>query len=132
MAIEEENDMLDYAIMKPEGMLIVKPHAPLAKEDFSALSASVNAYLAVHATLRGVLIQAETFPGWADFAGFSAHLHFVGEHHRQVERVAIVTDSKIAPLAEALANHFSAATVKHFPFADAAQALEWLEAPASA
>ena len=118
--------MLDYSIMKPEGVLVLKPHAPLSKEDFGGLSAAVDAYLSDHVRLHGILIHTEKFPGWENFAGFTAHMHFVQDHHKRVERVAIVTDSPIAGMAEAFANHFTSAEVKHFPFPDDTAALDWL------
>jgi hypothetical protein len=119
--------MLDYSIMKPEGILVLKPRAPLSKEDFAGLSAAVDAYLSDHPKLHGVLIQSKAFPGWENFGGFTAHMHFVGEHDKKVERLAIVTDSPVASLGESLARHFTSAEVRHFPFVDDAKALEWLE-----
>lgn len=120
--------MLDYSIMKPEGILVLKPGAPLSKEDFGGLSAAVDAYLADHSRLHGVLIQTREFPGWENFAGFTAHMHFVRDHHKKIERLAIVTDSPIAGIAESIGKHFVAAEVRHFPFPDDAKALAWLEA----
>ena len=123
--------MLDYSIMMPEGILLLKPDAPLSKEDFSGVSAAVDSYLSSHAKLQGVLIHAKTFPGWENFGGFTAHMHFVGEHHTKVRRVAVVTDSKIAAIAESLGRHFISAEVKHFPYTDEAKALDWLKAATS-
>jgi len=120
--------MLDYFVMKPEGILVLKPHSPLSKEDFGGLTAAVDAYLSDHSKLHGVLIHTKGFPGWENFGGFSAHMHFVHEHHKKVERVAVVTDSPIAGIAESLGKHFIAAEVRHFPFSDDAQALDWLKA----
>ena len=119
--------MLDYSIMKPEGILVLKPHGPLSKEDFGGVSAVVDSYLSDHAKLHGVMIQTKGFPGWENFGGFTAHMHFVGAHHKQVERIAIVTDSPVAGLAESLVKHFTSADVRHFPFPDGAKALDWLE-----
>lgn len=119
--------MLDYSIMKPEGILVLKPEAPLSKEDFGGLGAAVDAYLSDHAKLHGVLIHSKEFPGWENFGGFAAHMHFVREHHRQVERVAVVTDSPIASIGESLGKHFTSAEIRHFPFLDDVKALEWLE-----
>ena len=121
--------MLDYSIMNPEGVLVLKPRAPLSKEDFDGLAAVADSYLSDHAKLHGVLIVSKEFPGWENFAGFTAHMHFAREHHKQVERVAIVTDSKLAGLAESLGKHFVAAEIKHFPFSDEAKALAWLVTP---
>ena len=119
--------MLDYSIMKPEGILVLKPHAPLSKEDFGGLSAAVDAYLSDHPKLRGVMIHAKGFPGWESFGGFAAHMKFVRDHHKQVDRVAVVTDSPLANIAETLGKHFTSAEVKQFPFSDEDKSLDWLE-----
>jgi hypothetical protein len=121
-----EDYMLDYSIMKPEGILMLKPHTPLSKADFEGLSGIVDAYLSEHDKLHGILIQSRGFPGWANFGGFSAHMHFFHEHQKQIERVAIVTDSHFASMAESLGTNFIAAEVKHFPFDEDEQALDWL------
>ena len=120
--------MLDYSIMKPEGILVLKPRAPLSKGDFAGVGVAVDSYLIDHLKLRGVLIHAKEFPGWENFSGLIAHMHFVHEHHKKVERVAIVTDSPAADIAESLAKHFTSAVVMHFPFDDDSQAMNWLEA----
>jgi hypothetical protein len=125
----KEAPMLNYSIMKPEGILVLKPGAPLTKEDFGGLGAAVDAYLADHDRLHGVLIRTEAFPGWENFGGFSAHMHFVRDHHKKVERVAVVTDSKVASVAESLGKHFTKAEIRHFPFNAEAEALAWLEVP---
>jgi hypothetical protein len=121
-----EDHMLDYSVMKPEGILVLKPQSPLSREDFSGLSAAVNAYLSDHDKLHGVLIESKEFPGWENFGGFSAHMHFVRDNHKKVERIAVVTDSAIATVAESLANIFTSAEVKRFPFPDEARAMDWL------
>jgi len=118
--------MLDYSIMKPEGILVLKPDTPLSKEDFDGLSALVDGYLAEHEKLHGVFIRSKGFPGWENFGGFAAHMNFFHDHQRKVERVAIVTDSRFAGMVESLGNHFSSVEAKHFPFAEDEQALDWL------
>ena len=120
--------MLNFSIMQAEGILLLRPSAALSKEDFGGLSADVDAYLSQHARLHGVMIQAKTFPGWENFGGFTAHMHFVREHHKQVERIALVTDSPLVGMAELLGKHFTSGEVRHFPFAEDARALEWLQA----
>jgi hypothetical protein len=122
-----EDHMLDYSILTPEGILVLKPDAPLSKEDFGDLSATVDSYLADHAELHGVLIHSKGFPGWEDFGGFTAHMHFVREHHKKIKRLAVVTDSPIAGIAQSLGKHFTSAEIRHFPFSDEAKALDWLQ-----
>ena len=123
----QENHMLDYSIMKPEGILVLKPQAPLSKDDFGGLSAAVDSYLSDHSRLKGVLIHSKGFPGWEGFGGFTAHMHFVREHHEKIGRVAVVTDSHFAGIAESFGKHFTSADIRHFPFSDDAKALNWLE-----
>jgi hypothetical protein len=123
----KEVPMLEYSILKSEGILVLKPQSALSKEDFGGLSAAVDSYLADHPKLHGVLVTSKGFPGWENFGGFTAHMHFVREHHRKVERVAIVTDSHFAGIAESLGKHFTSAEVRHFPFLDEAKALDWLK-----
>ncbi len=122
-----EDHLLDYSIIKPEGILVLKPDAHLSKEDFGRVGAAVDSYLSDHAMLHGVLIHTKGFPGWENFGGFTAHLHFVSEHHTKVKRVAVVTDSTFAGVVESLAKHFVSAEVRSFPFADDAKALAWLK-----
>jgi hypothetical protein len=118
--------MLDYTVMKPEGILVLKPQAPLSREDFSGVTAAMNGYLSDHEKLHGVMIQAKEFPGWKNFEGFSAHLQFIRENHEKVERIAVVTDSPMASVAEALGKTFTSAEVRHFPYPDEALAMDWL------
>lgn len=120
--------MLDYLITRPGGILRLNPNAPLSKKDFGGLTADVDAYLSENAKLHGVLIHTKGFPGWEDFGSFIAHMHFIREHHKQIERIAVVTDSPLADMAELLGKHFISAQIRHFPFADDGKAQEWLEA----
>jgi hypothetical protein len=119
--------MLDFSISQSEGIMILEPQAPLSKVDFDGVSRAADSYLADHDKLRGVLIRSKDFPGWEDFAGFSAHMHFVHDHHKKIDRVAIVTDSHFGGIAESLGAHFTSAEIKQFPFADDMKALAWLQ-----
>lgn len=121
--------MLTFSLMEPEGILRMQPHGPLTQADFERLRGAVDAYLATHAGLHGVLVHAPEFPGWENWASLSAHLHFVRNHHQQVQRIALVTDSVAADLAQWFGRHFTAAEVRHFPYAQETQALQWLQRP---
>ena len=121
--------MLEYSILKPEGILLLTPTGPLHKEDFAGLGALVDGYLANHTNLHGVLVHTESFPGWDSFGSFTAHFRFLREHERKIDRVALVTDSPIAGAAEAMVQLFISAHIKPFRFADYNLALAWLKAP---
>lgn len=98
--------MRNFFITKPEGILLLRPAAPLSKEDFEGLSADVDACLAEHPRLYSAMIHAKGFPDWENFGSFMAPMHFVREHHRQIERIAVVRDSQLAGMPEQLGQAF--------------------------
>ena len=83
--------MLNHELRLDQGLLVLRPDGPLEASDFAIVQGLVDAYLAKSGTLRGVLIHANRgFPGWKDFAALVAHLKFVKDHHRKIEKVAVV------------------------------------------
>ena len=122
--------MIKHRIMEAEGILVIEPISALSVEDFRDLASSVDTYLTEHHSLHGMLIHARNFPGWESFAGLSAHLKFVREHHRKIERIALVTDSPLGTVAPALAKHFVSAQIRRFAYAELEEALVWLKSNA--
>ena len=118
--------MLNYEIRHTEGILMLNPEGRLKAEDFTKLAGIVDAHLEKHGPLHGVLIHAKSFPGWEDFGALLAHLKFVKEHHRSIEKVAVVADGAFAVTMPYIANHFIHAQVQHFEFAREDAAMEWL------
>jgi hypothetical protein len=118
--------MLKHQLDETNGILVISPQGPLAADDFKALSAEVDPFIERTGELRGLMIEAEAFPGWDGFGGLTAHLRFVRDHHRSIRRVAVVSDSAVLSHLPQLASHFVAAEVRHFPAAERAAALDWL------
>ncbi len=54
------------------------------------------------------------------------HFRFVRNHHRKIGKVAIVTDGQLGELAERVASHFVAASVRRFPAAEGGEAKAWI------
>ncbi|MCI0506148.1 MAG: STAS/SEC14 domain-containing protein [Gammaproteobacteria bacterium] len=119
--------MIKHELLTDAGVVVVTPEGRLEADDFKQLAAAVDPYIAVHGKLNGILIHVKSFPGWRDFAGLLSHLSFVKEHHRQIAKVALVTDSKAAAVAESLAKHFVNAKIRHFDFTEKLQALAWMK-----
>jgi hypothetical protein len=119
--------MIKHRIMETEGILVLEPVSALSADDFRNLASSVDTYLAKHQTLHGMLIHAQHFPGWESFAGLLAHLKFVREHHKRIERIALVTDSPLGTVAPTLAKHFVSAQIRCFTYSEFEEALIWLE-----
>ena len=90
------------------------------------LRTEVASFIGRNGELRGLLIEAEVFPGWEGFSGLTADLRFVRDHHRLIRRVAVVSDGALLSRLPQLASHFVAAEVRHFAKARQAEALDWL------
>jgi len=54
------------------------------------------------------------------------HLKFAKEHHRQINRVAFVTDSPAASIAEKVASHFVNAKIRNFHFDEFEASKKWV------
>jgi hypothetical protein len=104
----------------------VQPEGNLRIQDFEALSQAVDPFIEKKGELSGLIIVTRKFPGWAYFNGMLEHIKFVKSHHRKIAKVALVTDSKIADVAESLGKHFVKPSIKHFPFNDFESAKSWL------
>jgi len=119
-----------HAMLKPQfdgDVLVLRPDGPITTEDLTALRGFVDEYLAAHPKISGVMAETREFPGWADLSAFADHVRFIADHRARVRRVAMVTDSLLAPVAEFMANNVVGVEMRYFKFADAAAALTWLE-----
>ena len=120
--------MIDHELLRDQGILIVSPRGKLKQEDFEALAQVVDPFIASEGTLNGLMIDAESFPGWSDFAALIAHLKFVKDHQQHIAKVAAVTDNGFLAILPRIAEHFVQAQVKHFDYSDKQDALRWLGA----
>ena len=123
--------MLEHELQRAEGLLVIRPRGPLQADDFISLAAVIDPYVEQHGNLRGLMIEASSFPGWDSFAAFVSHVRFVRDHHRVVRKIAAVSDSPILSIAPQLAKHFVNAEIRHFKTNERPTALAWLrESPA--
>ena len=120
--------MLQHELLRDRGILILKPNGALRAEDFTALAAAVDPYIEQNGKLNGLMIEAPSFPGWEDFAALLSHLRFVRDHHRQIRRIAVVSESPLLVALPRIASHFISAQVRTFAANDRAAALAWIEA----
>jgi len=118
--------MINLQVLHDEGMIIIEPSAPLEEADFEKLAKQIDSFSPDKGRLNGLVIHTKAFPGWEDFNAFIHHMKFVKEHHRQVQRVAIVTDSMVGEIGPGIAKHFVSAQLKHFPFDKLNEAKQWI------
>ena len=119
--------MIDAKLMRNEGILVVSPQDRLQRNDFERLRLLVDPYIEEHGNLKGLLIDAEVFPGWEDFSGLLSHLRFARNYHEKIERVAAVTDNGFLAILPRVADHFAGAKVRHFAYHERDRALAWLQ-----
>lgn len=118
--------MLSYELLQDEGILLLRPHGPLQASDFESVAKSVDPYIERKGRLRGVMLEADNFPGWESVGALMSHLRFVRDHHRLVGKVAAVSDSATLALAPHIAKHFVKAEVRSFKADQRTSALAWL------
>lgn len=122
--------MIRFELLQDAGVLVVEPSGALSAGDFQMIARAVDPYVAEHGNLRGLLIDAPSFPGWTSFGALIEHLKFVRDHHRQIDRVAAVTDSEFLSIAPRIADHFAHPEIRVFPSAERMQAQAWLQSQA--
>ena len=120
--------MVHYELWRPEGILVLRPEGSLEASDFQKITQEVDPYIEANGKLHGVMLDAEAFPGWKDFAALVAHLKFVKDHHRKIEKIAAVSDSSFLSIAPKIASHFVQADIRHFSRSQKEEALAWLKA----
>ncbi len=118
--------MIDYDLDAAHSILLVRPQSRLEKDDFVTLTKAVDPQIQATGDLAGLIIDAASFPGWADFGSMISHFRFVRDHQKHVKKLAVVTDSALGDVAEHLTSHFVSAEVKHFPAGQTEAARRWI------
>ena len=119
--------MLSIDLDEKNGIALLKPNSALSEDDFKSAANIIDGYIEKSGKLNGIIIQVESFPGWDSFTGFTAHMKFVKEHHKEVSCVALVTDSALGDFAEYIVSHFVSAEIKHFSYDALDDAIQWIE-----
>ena len=116
---------LAVELLGDAGVVVIEPRGPLRVVDFDALAGVVDPYIEARGGLRGLVIRVGGFPGWEGLGALIRHVRFVRDHHRAIARVAAVSDAAFAERGAAIADHFVAAELRHFPAAEIEAAIAW-------
>lgn len=116
---------VEHRLLSDLGVIVVEVEHPLRAQDFDAVALTADTWIDAHGALQGLVIHARTFPGWENLGGLLRHIRFVRDHHRKIRRIALAADSKLAPIAPRLAEHFVAADVKSFAYDQPDAAIAW-------
>ena len=118
--------MIEHTLDTAHAILHLRPKSALEQSDFTELASVVDPFIEAHGDLAGIIIEALGFPGWENFAAMTAHLRFLRDHHKRVKKIAVVTDTKLADVAQKLGSHFVSAEIRHFPAGQADAAERWI------
>ena len=123
--MNKDSDMLIVEIIESSNTVLLQPTDKLTQSDFEAATRIIDPYIKNSGKLNGIIIHVKTFPWWDSFSAFISHLKFVGDHHKKISHVAIVTDSVIGLIGEHIASHFVVAEIKHFSLDELDKAKQW-------
>ena len=118
--------MLKVELDKSIGIVTLTPDGKLSESDFINAANTIDPFIVKTGMLLGIVIVTKHFPGWESFASMLKHLKFVKDHHKEISHVALVSDSKVADIAEILVDHFVSAKIKHFEFGEIDDAKKWI------
>jgi hypothetical protein len=66
----------------------LSPNGSLEKADFERLCREIDSYTAENGKRTGLVVCVKSFPGWESLGAMFAHLKFVRDHHRDIDRIA--------------------------------------------
>jgi len=105
---------------------LIEPRGALSREDFAAIAKQIDPVIENNGRVDGLIIKTRTFPGWESLGDMIEHFRFVRDHHRAIDRVALVTDTPLAHIFPTIAGHFVSADVRQFDFDDYDAAVAWM------
>ena len=111
--------------LRDKNILIITPQGSLERADFEMIANEIE--LRSNGKLNGLMIIIESFPGWKNFEALAAHLKFVSGHHRRIERIAVVTSSRLLRIIPGVARLFVHPEIRPFDPKQRTPALSWLE-----
>ncbi|MBC8242367.1 MAG: STAS/SEC14 domain-containing protein [Alphaproteobacteria bacterium] len=117
--------MLNVDFDAVESLVTVTPSGKLSRDDFEHLKTTMNDYINGMDRVPSLLIVANNFPHWENFAALLAHAKFIRDHHELIPKVAIVGDGGALSILPALVDHFVRAKVRHFSRDGLSLAKEW-------
>jgi len=119
--------MLNIDVLADRNIVVLTPDGALESGDFVRAAHAIDPLIAGSGRLAGLMVHARSFPGWRDFDAVKAHLTFVREHQRRIERLAVVTDSAFLKMMAGIAGAFVHPQVNQFGLGEKERALSWLE-----
>ena len=118
--------MLQFEHLSDPNILVITAEGPLEEADFAKFAEQIETKRLSQRSPTRLMIRTDAFPGWDSFQAFATHLKFVSEHHQQIERIAIVTDSELLKIMPRVASVLVHPKIKQFDVGKLDEAMAWL------
>ena len=105
-------------------LLTVQMSGKLEKQDYEQFVPQVEALIKQHGKVR-ILLSMHDFHGW-EASALWEDIKFDVQHFRDIERLAMVGDSKWEAGMAAFCKPFTTATIKYFDHSKLAEAESWI------
>jgi hypothetical protein len=115
-----------HRLLYDKGVIVVEIKRPLTVEDLDAMVLESDSWIKEHGTLNGVVVHTRSFPGWANLESLVRQVQFGGDYLREVKRVAVATDGKLAGLTSRVGERFVHGEVRVFGYNDLDAAIAWV------
>ena len=106
-------------------VMIVKLSGKLTAEDYKHFVPELERQIKAHGKIR-IMVDMHEFHGW-DVAALWQDIKFDVKHFKDIERLAMVGESKWQSGMAAFCKPFTSATLKYFERPHEAEALAWLK-----
>lgn len=118
--------MVYHFLREHEQLLIIEPVDAISESEIAVIIHQVDAYLSSGGELKGILIHSQKATGWESFGVMIHHLTLNDEHHRLINKIALVTDQIPGIAAAQIGHHFLNAEVRQFCYDEYETAESWL------
>jgi hypothetical protein len=119
--------MLQCEVLEDQAIVILTPDGSVGRTDFSGAAEAVDASIEKHGKIVGLMIRAQSYSGWSDFADLIEELRFIQRRRVPIERVAGLSDGNLQDHLPGIAERLGAGEYRHFHFDEKGPALRWLE-----
>ncbi len=125
--LHQEHSSIACQLDEKNGILDVEVSEALSINNFHTLSQVVDPWIEKNNELHAIIIHTEHFPFWENLGALASHISFVKNHHKHVEKVALVANGILPHIAPALAKVFVKAKIKSFKYNEMYEARDWVK-----
>lgn len=119
--------MIEYKLDKKTLILHIKPLKRLEEADFLELSKEIDPIIDEKGYLSGIILETDHLPCWKNFSTMLEHMRFIKHHHRKINKIALVTDSRLLELGKMVAENLVKPKFQQFPAGHVAMAKSWIK-----